>query len=715
LGIIKLLADFSKAAYNITHKFHKEDPTINDPSPHSAEAFNDILKQGWAPLKFTTLSPSINSSGYINFGMTDDGMFINGNAAVFAARQGDSIVLAFRGTNDTAKEGANPKDPNNTVHPDEDQWGRMPDYYNALKPFLTQFDDYVKSNNIKNVYVTGHSMGGAMALEYMSLHSGPQYQAVTFAATPFGQPYLFISAERKYYPPDDRITQIEIANDPGPRLFDWKNLIGNTRERPGHLIEIQGNETMDNPDYHSSKLVINFYARDSNHSMDYYRQISQSIDDSTWDLLLKSPGKHAVFIGAQEINKQFIVDGKISGTNQIIDAGNDVLESKFGANVIYAGRGNDQIIGDQHAEYILAGDGNDTISGNGGNDIVFAGLGNDTMDFSSTVRAGSDTFYGGLGDDTFYFDSPNDQFIEYYNEGNDTAWVNFDYSLLYTPNIENLRGYGTSGVKLFGNSLDNLLSGTNGNDVLEGGAGKDTVELNGKISDYKITRTGNTISLLNKKTNEGIDTLINIESLKFADVSSNLEIQALAKTINQKSVNQILELYIAFFNRIPEAEGVAYWLGEFKKGSTINQIAESFYNAGLTFSNLTGYSATMPNSDFVKVVYKNVLGRSDGGDASGVAYWSEQLSTQKATRGSLVSDMLNSAHGFKNDAKWGWVANLLDNKVTVAKTIAIDFGINYSSSEAAIRNGMMIASYITDADINVALSIIGVSSVDVML
>jgi Ca2+-binding RTX toxin-like protein len=715
MSLIKLLADFSKAAYNITHKFHKEDPTINDPSPHSAEAFNDILKQGWAPLKFTTLSPSINSSGYINFGMTDDGMFINGNAAVFAARQGDSIVLAFRGTNDAAKEGENPYDPLDLKHPDKDQWKKMPDYYNALKPFLTQFDNYVKTNNIKNVYVTGHSMGGAMAIEYMSEHSGTQYQAVTFAATPFGQPYLIFGTERKYYTNDDRITQIEIANDPGPMAYDIQNLFGNTRIRPGHVIEIQGNYTMDKPDKTEVPFTSDFYARNPNHSMDYYRQISQSIEDTTWNILLNSPGKQAVFIGAQEINKQFIVDGKISGTNQIIDAGNNVLESKYGANVIYAGRGDDQIIGDQHAEYILAGDGNDTISGNGGNDIVFGGLGNDIMDFSSNARTGNDTFYGGLGDDIFVFDSPKDQFIEYYNEGNDTAWVNFDYSLLYTPDIENLRGYGASGVKLFGNSLDNLLSGTNGNDVLEGGAGKDTVELNGKISDYKITRTGNTISLLNKKTNEGIDTLINIESLKFADVSSNLEIQALAKTINQKSVNQILELYIAFFNRIPEADGVAYWLGEFKKGSTINQIAESFYNAGLSFSNLTGYSATMPNSDFVKVVYKNVLGRSDGGDASGVAYWSEQLSTQKASRGSLVSDMLNSAHGFKNDAKWGWVANLLDNKVTVAKTIAIDFGINYSSSEAAIRSGMTIASYITDTDINVALSIIGVSSLDVML
>jgi len=150
-------------------------------------------------------------------------------------------------------------------------------------------------------------------------------------------------------------------------------------------------------------------------------------------------------------------------------------------------------------------------------------------------------------------------------------------------------------------------------------------------------------------------------------------------------------------------------------GQSINQIANSFYNAGVQFSNLTGFSKDMSNAAFVNLIYKNVLGRTDGGDTAGVNYWSGELASGNATRGSLVSTMLNSAHGFKNDATWGWVANLLDNKITVAKTIAIDWGLNYNTPEASISNGMAIAGLVTPTDTSAALKLVGISAADVLL
>ncbi|NBS48421.1 MAG: DUF4214 domain-containing protein, partial [Betaproteobacteria bacterium] len=120
------------------------------------------------------------------------------------------------------------------------------------------------------------------------------------------------------------------------------------------------------------------------------------------------------------------------------------------------------------------------------------------------------------------------------------------------------------------------------------------------------------------------------------------------------------------------------------------------------------FSATMGNADFVNVIYRNVLGRADGADAGGLAYWTGELASGRATRGSLVSTILDSAHTFKGDATFGWVANLLDNKIAVAKQVAVDWGLNYLTADAAITNGMAIAKAITPTDTSAAVALVGI-------
>ena len=166
---------------------------------------------------------------------------------------------------------------------------------------------------------------------------------------------------------------------------------------------------------------------------------------------------------------------------------------------------------------------------------------------------------------------------------------------------------------------------------------------------------------------------------------------------------------------MPDADGLAYWIGQMGAGQGINQIAESFYNAGVQYSSLTGFSSTMSNNDFVNVVYRNVLGRSEGADAGGLAYWSGRLETQTATHGSLVSTILDSAHTFKGDATWGWVADLLDNKITVAKTFAVDWGLNYNTPSDSISHGMAIAAAVTPSSTTAAITLIGVSASEMHL
>jgi hypothetical protein len=76
----------------------------------------------------------------------------------------------------------------------------------------------------------------------------------------------------------------------------------------------------------------------------------------------------------------------------------------------------------------------------------------------------------------------------------------------------------------------------------------------------------------------------------------------------------------------------------------------------------------------------------------------------------LANDILDSAHTFKSNPTWGWVADLLDNKIAVANTIAVEWGLTYNTD--AYARGVAIAKAITPTDTTVALGLVGVAAAD---
>jgi hypothetical protein len=260
-----------------------------------------------------------------------------------------------------------------------------------------------------------------------------------------------------------------------------------------------------------------------------------------------------------------------------------------------------------------------------------------------------------------------------------------------------------------GTAGNDRLEGTGADDSIHGGAGRDTAVYTGAVAEYVIARTATGHTAQDMAGGDGTDTLTAIEKLEFSDMTVNLTVQAVAQAMPAADVDRIMELYVAFFNRTPDADGLEYWLGQFAAGTSVNQIAESFYSAGNIYSELTGFSAAMSNEDFVNVVYRNVLGRQDGADAGGLAHWSGLLASGAASRGSLVSTILDSAHTFKGDATWGWVADLLDNKIEVAATLAVDWGLNYNTPQESISKGMEIAAAVTSSSTAAAIAIVGIA------
>jgi len=241
--------------------------------------------------------------------------------------------------------------------------------------------------------------------------------------------------------------------------------------------------------------------------------------------------------------------------------------------------------------------------------------------------------------------------------------------------------------------------------TINGGLGVDTLVYSHSFSTYTVTAENQNFTVSRNALN---DTLTNVERLQFSDYIVNLKVEQAATTLDDSVLQQIQELYVAFFNRVPDADGLEYWIGQFNAGQSINQIAESFYQAGIQYSDLTGFSSSMTDTDFINVVYNNVLGREDGPDAEGLAHWTAALESGVESNATLVSSIIAAAHGYKGDTEWGWVADLLDNKVEVANLFAVEYGLNNLTPEESISEGMAIAAAITPTDIDAAIELIGV-------
>ena len=346
--------------------------------------------------------------------------------------------------------------------------------------------------------------------------------------------------------------------------------------------------------------------------------------------------------------------------------------------------------------------GNDTYTvSESSSNFIWDGAGSDTLDLSGAKQGG--TFYLTPGYWGYFGNAPASSITA---AGQVT--INFGTQL------ENLVGSNFAD-KLYGNELANVITGGAGNDTINGGAGTDTVKFTDSLTHYKITRTNSDYQMVDTRGTNGTDTLTQIESLQFSDKNINLLVQDKAASMGSAHTTQLLELYVALFNRVPDADGMSYWLDQIKAGQTFNQIAESFYNAGVDYSQLTGFSSSMSNADFIHVIYKNVLGRKDGADEGGLLHWESALVRGDATRPSLVSQILSSAHTYKSNTTWGWVADLLDNKIAVATLFSINMGLNYNTPEESITKGMAIASAITPTDTSAAVTLIGVSEANLQL
>jgi len=93
---------------------------------------------------------------------------------------------------------------------------------------------------------------------------------------------------------------------------------------------------------------------------------------------------------------------------------------------------------------------------------------------------------------------------------------------------------------------------------------------------------------------------------------------------------QVARLYAAYFDRAPDGEGWAYWNQRSVDGLDLWQASNHFAGSD-EFDEI--YGDSLSNSEFLDLVYQNVLDRSP--DAGGMQYWTQRMNTG-TTRGEVM-------------------------------------------------------------------------------
>lgn len=357
-------------------------------------------------------------------------------------------------------------------------------------------------------------------------------------------------------------------------------------------------------------------------------------------------------------------------------------------------------------------------------------------DVADTLMVNSmQTAFGGLGDDT-YFVTEGAQVRETANSGYDRVIfaaaeytiplnVEFVKNVTYynvegftltgnrqanyieiqsTPGVIDAAGgqdtivgsgtfdriYGGTGHDLImGNGGDDTLAGAEGNDTIEPGSGADVIDGGGGwdiasfVTDIEaVTLQMNATGSVDftdrtSPTNSAIVTTVEQLLLTRSDTVELSWIDGI-RALDADALSELVELYVAYFNRAPDAQGLHFWADLYDDGFKLTAIANRFANQPET-------RALYPDQDdtatFVRAVYENVFGRAV--DAEGFAFWTNALNTSDVNRGGFVLDLLEGAR-----AATGSAADVayLENKADLGVYYALIKGLgNVDQATAAME------------------------------
>lgn len=205
----------------------------------------------------------------------------------------------------------------------------------------------------------------------------------------------------------------------------------------------------------------------------------------------------------------------------------------------------------------------------------------------------------------------------------------------------------TTNQTILGTEFADALFGGTGDDSIDGLAGVDTARYSGPQISYTLSLSASgEITLTDRRANgDGTDLLENVERLDFEREIALLNGQPLDLAVFggptrlfPDDFESFIELYIAYFNRAPDAVGLNFWGTAFSNGTTLSEMATLFIDQPETRAT---YPSGLSNTDFATAVYDNVLGRIP--DQAGFDFWVGALDSQAVGRDQFILAVLDGA------------------------------------------------------------------------
>ncbi|WP_313505672.1 Ig-like domain-containing protein [Stutzerimonas kunmingensis] len=222
----------------------------------------------------------------------------------------------------------------------------------------------------------------------------------------------------------------------------------------------------------------------------------------------------------------------------------------------------------------------------------------DNVDFAAVVGAVRIT--GGAGSQTVWGDDAAQHIV-----------LGADDDVLHGGGGDDTVGSEGGNDLLYGDAGNDTLFGGAGADRLHGGSDSDTARYEGSRDDYIVTQDHGVITVQSKADPSDIDTLINIETLSFADGD-----EAVAYA---DQLVWIAGLYRQVLGRQADVDGIQYWAGQVEEGRDAGDVALCFLDSGEAGMVLSSGDA----SATLDALYQGLLGRA--ADAPGQAYWLDRL------------------------------------------------------------------------------------------
>lgn len=230
---------------------------------------------------------------------------------------------------------------------------------------------------------------------------------------------------------------------------------------------------------------------------------------------------------------------------------------------------------------------------------------------------------------------------------------------------------------------DDTIIGDDGSDVILGGDGQDTAVISGDFDDFGFVFGPNGVSVTDKTdVAAGTDFLRDVEFARFDDGTLNLSVLTGAAQLAPDQLQLLTELYVAYFDRAPDAGGLLFWGTSLANGVSLPEIAALFFEQPETQAKMP---PDLPVGAFVDLAYRNFLERDP--DPAGRDFW---VSTLEAGTVSRPEFMLALIEGARADTGSPEDVRTIEDKGDIGVSFALINGLNDVDDAEAVMAAYML-------------------------